>query len=520
MKWIKPEGLLLILGFLSTLAFFMFRLAPPLESIKRPEWVALIPDDAYYYFTIARNIASGEGSTFDDITPTNGYHPAWMGLASVVYLFVGETNHLPIRLLLITQAILGAGVIGGLVTWLAVRGCSPGSLAIFLVLMGTPWITYGRTDGLESGLVQTWIVYFFMATIRLKEMSAAPSIQDFALGAVLALGVMARLDLALVCLSVGLIALWSYFRTPIHRRPTMDVFWSRAGLWALPPLMTISIYLYLNSLVFDTLTPISGKLKNSFPSIGFRSEWLVQHPLPFLLMPVIAMSLRWLPERFEAGERWAMQVLACSCFLLLANTLCFTRWGVHQWHFTLIYLVGAISLTLLVEKLGASVAAKAAIFTVVLAMSVAGQFFFTHKRADRAFQARSYEAAQVLRTQSGVPQRIGMTDAGAFGYFMGGGVVNLDGVVNNLAYQVALRDRGLRAYLDEQNITGIAHHAVPMAKVARGYGTFTYRVRSHLFGTTSEIELSAADEIYRREYNDGTGPVAFIVWKRPVTARR
>mgnify|MGYP000712039897 CR=1 FL=1 len=110
-----------------------------------------------------------------------------------------------------------------------------------------------------------------------------------------------------------------------------------------------------------------------------------------------------------------------------------------------------------------------------------------------------------------------MTDSGAFGYFLDAGVVNLDGVVNNRAYQVALRDHGLRAYLDEKNITGIAHHAVPLAKVPPGYGTYAYRVRSHLFGITSEVQLREADEIYRREYNDGTGPVAFIVWRRPVT---
>ncbi|MEA2572754.1 MAG: hypothetical protein QOH93_52 [Chloroflexia bacterium] len=37
-----------------------------------------LPDDAFYYFQTARHIAAGDGSTFDGLHPTNGYHPLWM----------------------------------------------------------------------------------------------------------------------------------------------------------------------------------------------------------------------------------------------------------------------------------------------------------------------------------------------------------------------------------------------------------------------------------------------------------
>src|SRR5215510_10767994 len=35
-------------------------------------------DDGYYYLQIARHLASGDGSTFDGMHPTNGYHPLWL----------------------------------------------------------------------------------------------------------------------------------------------------------------------------------------------------------------------------------------------------------------------------------------------------------------------------------------------------------------------------------------------------------------------------------------------------------
>lgn len=35
-------------------------------------------DDAYYYYTIARNAVAGGDVSFDGLTPTNGFHPLWM----------------------------------------------------------------------------------------------------------------------------------------------------------------------------------------------------------------------------------------------------------------------------------------------------------------------------------------------------------------------------------------------------------------------------------------------------------
>ena len=37
-----------------------------------------VQDDFFYYLKVASNVASGNGSTFNGIVPTNGYHPLWM----------------------------------------------------------------------------------------------------------------------------------------------------------------------------------------------------------------------------------------------------------------------------------------------------------------------------------------------------------------------------------------------------------------------------------------------------------
>lgn len=100
-------------------------------------------DRAYYYFTIARNLANGEGSTFDRIHPTNDFHSLWLGICILPHWF-GLDDALALRVVLtaqmaciayaldITLAMFdrkGIGVLGGFV--LVALVLSPWGIAIF-----------------------------------------------------------------------------------------------------------------------------------------------------------------------------------------------------------------------------------------------------------------------------------------------------------------------------------------------------------------------------------------------------
>jgi len=57
------------------------RCADFLQRIRSPDFVAVSfsegGDDAYYFFTIARNLAAGLGITIDRIQWTTGFQPLW-----------------------------------------------------------------------------------------------------------------------------------------------------------------------------------------------------------------------------------------------------------------------------------------------------------------------------------------------------------------------------------------------------------------------------------------------------------
>ncbi len=511
--------------------------------ISPPEILAAsTPDDAYYYFGISRSVAMGAGSTFDGITPTNGYHPLWMmiGAATATLMdiktaAVGPALHFA-RVMLALQILIATSAIVWLGSFLGKITRSPLISTVVYTAGCTPYLAYALADGMESGLVLLFLALFVFALFRFRPLSEKATEKDLAFGAVLALGLMARLDLALVSLAVGIVTLglWSAGRLPVDGKlPPRDLGWlaKKGAAWSIPVLATLFLYLVINSLHFDSAVPISGKLKNDFPDPSLSSGAWRDHPLP-VLAGFLAIICGVLAARspLRPLEEKALALFGTAFVTLhLANTLLFMDWGVHAWHFTTYWVFAAIHFGLCLDgflrprrvqwKLNGAVLAAACL------IGAAGSAFIWTRafaRTDHAFQLRSYKAALWAREELPGGRLLGMSDCGAFGYFHGGLVVNLDGVVNNEAYQKALAAEGLRSYLMEKGVGYIAHHAVETENVEPGYDEYEYSAYSHLYGKPGgSITLEEVDEVYRSPvYNDGTGEKVFIIWKYPRELRR
>jgi len=112
-----------------------------------------IPDDAYYYFVVARNVASGQGLSFDGRNPTNGFHPLWLLPLIAFYALFPESEHLPIHLALTLAAFLDLGT-----AWMAfltlrhLTGDSRLGLVASLLYLFSPIIAFHTVSGLETVL--------------------------------------------------------------------------------------------------------------------------------------------------------------------------------------------------------------------------------------------------------------------------------------------------------------------------------------------------------------------------------
>src|SRR5580693_2733640 len=64
--------------------YLVFSLTCAILVALRP--LNFLSDDSLFYLIIADHISHGDGSTFNALFPTNGYHPLWECLAALVAL--------------------------------------------------------------------------------------------------------------------------------------------------------------------------------------------------------------------------------------------------------------------------------------------------------------------------------------------------------------------------------------------------------------------------------------------------
>jgi hypothetical protein len=332
------------------------------------------------------------------------------------------------------------------------------------------------------------------------------------LGLVLSLLFLVRLDLALLSLAVGIVATGLLITGKLPFR-----HWLIKGIyWGFPVFATASIYFLFNLALTSSVTPISGALKSSFPEISFQSSKLriLIYPVFLLFFAVICLLVS---RRHQSHYFLLFGVTFMA--LHLVYTALFMEWGVHLWHFTgylPFVLLGAACLT---EKATDGPIHRFGVFAacgIIVLWAFIGQFHCLWQRADRAFQAQSVKAA--LWTRENVPagRVIGMSDCGVFGYFRGGLVVNLDGLINNRNYQEHVAKEGLASYLYSQNIHLIAHHAVPIERLGAEVPYWRYSRPSRLFEQLADpfIDLRRTAIIYGGpEFHDGRGPRRFVIWR-------
>jgi hypothetical protein len=189
-----------------------------LSDAQNLSWHWFIRDDAYYYFKVAQNISEGQGSTFDGINPTNGYHPLWMLICVPIFAFARLDLILPLRILLVVMSGLSAAT-AVLLYRLIGRIFSPpiGALAALYWVFSFDVLNIVYRPGLETGIAAFFVVlliyklYEFEKSWRTNEVSPK---QIVMLAVIATLAMFSRLDLVFVAATVGL---WIVFRGHVLR---------------------------------------------------------------------------------------------------------------------------------------------------------------------------------------------------------------------------------------------------------------------------------------------------------------
>jgi hypothetical protein len=184
---------LLIIGFLWRLLAIAF--TSQTSVINMP-----LPDDAFYYFSLARNIASGKGIVIagSDI-PTTGFQPLWGFILTALYLIFGSLSSS--QLIVLAQFIGAvAGIISGWLLYrltLRVSGNSSTALLVLGTFCLSPQVIRHNLNGMETSLTILAVIVVIILFVTFWDRSTTPG-QAFLSGLSCGLAILTRMDVSLL----------------------------------------------------------------------------------------------------------------------------------------------------------------------------------------------------------------------------------------------------------------------------------------------------------------------------------
>lgn len=434
-----------------------------------------VPDDGYYYFTIARHLASGQGMTIDGVIPTNGFHPLWLLLITPFWLITRGDLLLPVHLALSLGAVLDGLTLVGL--FCLCRHLMPkrkwlGELVVLIFALN-PYNVAASVNGLETSLALSLFTLFLLLFARVRTESRPRPLFWFLLGLVAALLLLARTDYLIILWPCALDLLWR------HRHHWLDLTWAGLGglLW-LP-------WLIWNLATFGSVAQVSGKaypyyLHTIWTSVD-RSwvDWLIQEGrmafgivanmarfsglgkgIIVLNLAVIGLGLMAFYRR-RSGQPLPLareqQLTGLFWPTLGAMALLFThglvRWMYMPWYFVPSVLLAVLWLGLAVNWVASKGKGFAAAIVIFLLLAQLLEGVRLWRQGGMWAEQKTFALAWMAEGEQlcATYDVLGISDSGYFGYFLPCRVVNLDGVVNNQAF-TAIREKRFCRYLDETHI--------------------------------------------------------------------
>jgi hypothetical protein len=445
-----------------------------------------VSDDAFYYFTIARNVVQGLGVTFDGATPTNGFHPLWLICLLPIYGTVEDNAELALRLSLTLGALFSAGgilLLGAAVAgWM--RDRTVGSLASALFALNPCAIIEG-VNGLETSLALLMlstvlvVLTYWQIPETGRPFKRLASHRSMLLGVASGALVWARSDMVLV-----LMGLYAYLL--LSRRAGI---WSLAGagsvvgvmvaLWLAWSWMVVGTPVQSSAVAIPWLTrarmvdviasghmtqvQVAGHIWQHFAQTTLYQ--MVSYSGVGLLAGLVGLVdatvsrvqrsrvlRRRLVTALSTIPGWLWWGGAGTLVMLLLSE--FWRFSLREWYIAPLSLWAAVG--------GAGLLARWApvrhkqrllvIVCVVLGSVIVGQVYRDLKRQGRYwFQSDQLAAADWIAARTSEDDVVGSWTAGIYGYFARRRVVNLDGVVNWDAIH-AYQARSLYAYMRDRHI--------------------------------------------------------------------
>ena len=295
----------------------------PLRSGDLP--LRFVQDDFYYYLKPAQNLAWLGRSTFDGATLTNGYHPLYFSLITLISYFVHTLRGIFRALWLVDT--FSAFAIFFLVRRIFARvteALLSNALAVVVTILCIPLICDQMEVTLALPLGFAFLCVGFAPAAELTRRRAV------SLGFLGALTFLARLDAGLLVFLfvVAMVSTREY-------REAMRL--DRALSFAAALLPLPAVYFWLNLHFFHTLLPVSGLAKQlrhgHTPSLLLPASFNGASEL-LLNVAIASMVLAWALRRYlQPRDRVFLFTVLATPFLFYGLEMVISDWPIWNWYF-------------------------------------------------------------------------------------------------------------------------------------------------------------------------------------------
>ena len=301
-------------------------------SIGRPVYMIFFPDDFYYYAKIADNIAKTGISTFDGFTVTNGYHPLWMAVLTLLAKITGGIGEGFFVAVVFLCAVLAVVAFLGMIRL---------GRALFSDFTFLPWIvlivSLGQLPVIFSAMevaLALPLIYFLAARFtQYKKRSSSDLMEPALLGLLSSLLILSRLD-ALLLVGLGVI-FWTFWS-----KEKMDTKLKQLLAFCIGGIL-LPVYFATNLVYFGSLMTVSATAKQLGNGLFFnirplvqiiKGGWALSLTLPII---IVALVLYFLKARKNHSLRGKTAVLSLCLFPFLFYGLFCIRsdWKIILWYY-------------------------------------------------------------------------------------------------------------------------------------------------------------------------------------------
>ncbi|MEP6547768.1 MAG: hypothetical protein ABJD53_09915 [Gammaproteobacteria bacterium] len=428
-------------------------------------YLGLLEDDYFYYANVADNLVSTGRLTYDGSTLTNGFHPLWFCVITLLRLTTGRFGA-PYYVALTLICVVAMGLTYELGRRFARELGAPAAVAAVIATLYSVATARLLASGMESIIAVPLLLWFLVEVSQSVPLTAARAAK---LGFIGSLAILARLDIAL---AVAL-ALVGYFAL-VRPRPAegfkLLACFGAGGI--LLPLYTIA-----NWFAFGSPFPVSAAAKHLLVKSGISVGYLRYvafgtdyGPTIAVILPLGVVALTLLVRQdplHRPAARFAGAVALCfAAVFFILNAL--TGWIFFGWYAYPLPAATIAALVFIYQRFARSWAsprtlAVAAGVLVAVSPALAVRYFVEHgpkwSISDNSLLATGYDLARHMQSHDGLLSMGAI--AGVVRYVADRPLLQLEGIIADQGMVEHIRrqdplDQVLRQYHADYLIVSVA----------------------------------------------------------------